>query len=532
MKIKYISFIESSIVSMNQIHETVVDKFSQATNTQSQGFEFCSGHKELLSLLQDGFQTSNVIVLMTEISNYISTKGLLCKAMGLKCEKNKDILQTVESEKCISLLNQNQKDAQSAIPVGAETFITEDGLFSPFALKTSKQRLVMLPIDNKRITDKILGEIASFLEDGIEEYGSKIITAPAPEKEEEIEEEVIEEANDEVAEIEAEEENITETEDDIEEETDKEDDGIEDVFSDSSMEEKEDVVYPTEKPEFEDVSSSSYDDEIIEKPVSPYEKFDAISENDDVIDEEADNDNEEEIVEAEENAEEDTISEDSADIIENTGHNRSIIAETIGNLSQSSIRVAFAIQEGNNILDHYISSLIELKNASCFKTANVPNQLNITDEDQCKEAVSLAARTAMQKAKCMVGMAVSDVFADADGNDFVYAALSDVKKTNVYKIYALEGEDPDTLVETSINSIFEILNERVVAFNEKLALNGNTKKKMKKKKTMSAVVKILIWLAIVILLCAAIGILISSYFSGEGFIYELGEKIVSFFSSN
>ena len=478
--------------------------------------------------------------------------------MGLKCEKNKDILETIESEKCISLLNQNQKDAQSAIPVGAEVFITEDGLFSPFALKTSRQRLVMLPIDNKRITNKILSSISSFLEDGIEDYGSKIIAPPVPEKEEpvdetveEINEESVEEATEDnvediseeaVNEIEETTEEVTEnSEEAIEEKF--EDDGMEDVYSDSSMEEKDETVYPTGKLEFEDVSSSSYDDEIVETPASTYEKFAAIPENDDDITKNEDDsvieDSEEETVEPENSIqtsdEEENVEsypENNTNVVENAGHNRSIIAETIGNLSQSSIKVAFAIQEGNNILEHYIGSLIELKNASCFKKTSVVNQTEITDENLCKEAVSLDARTAMQKAKCMVGMAVSDVFADADGNDFIYAALADAKKTNVYKIYALEGEDPDTLVETGINSIFEILNERVVSFNEKLAQNGNTKKKMKKKKTMNAVVKILIWLSIVILLCATIGLLVNSYFSGEGFIYELGDKIVSLFSSN
>ncbi len=172
MKIKLISFSESKLVAMNLTHGIVVDKVEEITGIR-ENFVFCQTQKEMFSGVKNGVETSDVIVLAVDVSRFISTKAALFRALGLKCRLNAEIVNLINSEQCMATLNENQVNAHAAIPVNGEAFITNDGLFSGFGIKAGNQKMIVVPIDEKRIGAILENGMIAFLSKGVEKVVPK-----------------------------------------------------------------------------------------------------------------------------------------------------------------------------------------------------------------------------------------------------------------------------------------------------------------------------------------------------------------------
>lgn len=130
--------------AQQQITEAVLKFFPNANR-----FTEYKNTRELLCGLSEAFSQSEVVILGAESSLYLSLKRLLVKVLKLEDENNADILAAIaESGEDVA---ENVVAAHSLIPKGACLFISEDGFYSGFALKSGKQHLIVLPLDTSRI---------------------------------------------------------------------------------------------------------------------------------------------------------------------------------------------------------------------------------------------------------------------------------------------------------------------------------------------------------------------------------------------
>ena len=167
MKIKLISFSESKLVAMNATHGVITDKIEEIIGIE-EDFLFCHTQKEMFAGVKDGVENADVIILAVDVSRFISTKAALFRALGFKCRLNGEITNLINSDLCMATLNENQVKAHAAIPVGGEAFITNDGLFSGFGIESGRQKLILVPIDEKRIGAILENGMIAFLSKGVE----------------------------------------------------------------------------------------------------------------------------------------------------------------------------------------------------------------------------------------------------------------------------------------------------------------------------------------------------------------------------
>lgn len=169
MKIKYVSYVgEGTMQSLNKTHENILEKLSAINTDENSSFEFCKTHGEMLKTLGEGFSGSDVTVLLIDVTEYIRTKSLLFKAMNIRCVKDAEVVARIKSDEDLSYLNEKQVDAQSAMPKNAEAFVTGDGLFSGFGIESASQKLVVLPIDEKRVDEKLLDQVFLYISKDVE----------------------------------------------------------------------------------------------------------------------------------------------------------------------------------------------------------------------------------------------------------------------------------------------------------------------------------------------------------------------------
>ena len=163
MKMQFISFYDqNNIQPLPKNKKTVFEKLSTLDITLNDTIE-CKTHNELLKALGESFEKNNVTVLAIDIAHFIKTKSLLFKAMNIKCVKNEEIIEKIRNDESLSYLNENQVAAQSAIPTQGQAFITKDGLFSGFAIKSDRQIFAVVPLDDNRADNVFADEVYDFI---------------------------------------------------------------------------------------------------------------------------------------------------------------------------------------------------------------------------------------------------------------------------------------------------------------------------------------------------------------------------------
>lgn len=475
MKIKYISYVgEGNAQSQNKTHENVMNKLSPLDTDDKSSFVFCQTHGETLRELGESFSDSDAIVFLVGISEYNKTKSLLFKAMGIRCVKNPDVIAKIKDDETLSYLNEKQVAAHSAIPADATAFVTDDGLFSGFGIKSGEQKFIVLPIAEARVNEAMLEKVYEFIGKDADELP----------KEEELsvnesgeQDEVVPEAG--------------EAEEATQEVTAPE--------SEEAGEAEEEVTDP------DDGESDAAPADILQ-----------------------------------ENADGNAVQTGQGNVFETVqnqplygaGGVDDLVAQTLTNIGYSRIRIAFGVQRDNVVVDEYFRSKIVFRNTGLFTIVNVSKNIAEEDEEKCKTDLSQIARVSMRNAGASVGMAVSDVMVDENNKKFVISAMCDVKKTNIYKVYALPDESDEDIIISSIGNMFEILNARAMEFNEiqrkkneENISRSSRRKRSKGKNKDKSNAPLIVLIVILVLLLAAVAIVAYSYLTGNAAVYELIEHV-------
>ncbi len=112
-------------------------------------FKSFENESDFLAELSEAIANDHMIVLGCEPALYPAFKTFVCKSFKLKCKPNKAILKRVTEKH--PELEEGIVSSQALIPSTATPLLSQDGIYSGFAVKAKKQLLIVLPLDDKRI---------------------------------------------------------------------------------------------------------------------------------------------------------------------------------------------------------------------------------------------------------------------------------------------------------------------------------------------------------------------------------------------
>ena len=375
VQIKLISFSESEHLSVNVAHEAIASKIKEITGVD-ENFLFCQTQNEMFKGVKEGIVNADVILVAVDISKFISTKAALIRALGLKCKLNAEILKLINSDACMATLNESQTKAHAAIPVGGVSFVTKDGLFSGFGVEAGKQKLVVVPIDEKRIGAVLENDFDYFLVNGTKKKETPVAEEP-------VKDDIPEEMEGYVQPI----ENYAVPAESVEPH-------YEEIYR--APETSADEVQ--EKPSYEDIQSSSYNDE----------------------------DEEDQLPEATE---------------------VKPILDPLDVLVSRGVKIAFARYAENAV---YTNSLSDYADSSAVEFVDFSLDRTHVDDTSKKEGIASCARVALMRTKADYSIAMSEICKNEYGEKYIFATLTDVNKSSVFKIFSSEDESEDELYRTGL----------------------------------------------------------------------------------
>lgn len=133
--------------------------------------------REMFVALQSALENDELIITAVDVKNYLKFKNALIQAFGTEVVYNSSVLKRLENLS----LDDKKKQAFSAFPEPATVFLSDDGMYSGFAMANESQYLVFLPIDNYRIDEILRNGVIPFLnEQMVEKYEDIASTIEKP----------------------------------------------------------------------------------------------------------------------------------------------------------------------------------------------------------------------------------------------------------------------------------------------------------------------------------------------------------------
>ena len=170
-----ISFIALNISGAETV-QFAADKLKGVLTSYGRcDFRLCGSMSQVSSSLSDAFSNSDMVVVGLEPSVYCKSKLAILRAMHVKTQLNEQ-LRTLIGE--ADDMTAYQLSMHCAMPVNAEIFATEDGLYSGFALQSGKQHFVMLTLDKLRLEPVVENGIRPLLEKLAPEQSQKTVAVP------------------------------------------------------------------------------------------------------------------------------------------------------------------------------------------------------------------------------------------------------------------------------------------------------------------------------------------------------------------
>lgn len=454
VQIKLISFSENEFVSMNVAHEAISNKIKETTGVD-ESFLFCQTKNEMFTAVKEGIKNADIILVAVDISKFISTKAALIRGLGLKCKLDAEILNLINSDACIATLNENQTKAHAAIPVKGVSFITKDGLFSGFGVEAGEQKLIVVPIDERRIGAVLENNFDRFIANGLKKKEATVVEEPVKDD------------------IPAEMEGYVQPIENYTAPTETINPQYEEIYR------APEASSQAEEESYEDIHSSSYNEEDMEAQLS-------------------------EAVESE-------VTSVSSD-------------DPLAVLSSRGVKIAFVRQTDNvvytNVLADYVSSeAVEFVDFSLDET--------LTDDVSKKESIAASARTVIKRTDADYAIAMSEICKNEDGESYVFATLTDVNKSSVFKIFSSEDESDSELYSIGLESMIEKItkNTEFLSF-ENDGFDSMGEAIPEKKSRFTPATQIAIWVLIIVALCALSALIIDFAMSSSASLTESSGAII------
>lgn len=129
---------------------------------KTDGFDNYDNSKDFLLGLSQAFEHDDMILVAVDTDIYLEQKQLILRSLHLKGELNNKIVKAISNSTSDDDPSTKIITSHSVVPQGAEVFLTENGLYSGFAVRSGDQRLIFVPLD--------LNMIESILVNGLSDY--------------------------------------------------------------------------------------------------------------------------------------------------------------------------------------------------------------------------------------------------------------------------------------------------------------------------------------------------------------------------
>ena len=159
-KISLISLVKDGSVFVDPAHSRIAG-VAAAFYPEVGTFESFSDAKGLLKGLSAAFSHAKIVIVGAEISRYIYLKKLLFQALSLETEPSDAILSAIVQH--TPQENDESTFLHALIPKESTAMLSDDGLFSGFALKSGRQHLIVLPLDPDRIDSLVENDLTDYL---------------------------------------------------------------------------------------------------------------------------------------------------------------------------------------------------------------------------------------------------------------------------------------------------------------------------------------------------------------------------------
>lgn len=125
-------------------------------------FEDFTQPAEMLPPLALALESEDLTVVAVELSEYNKIKKKLIPAMNFSLEENEEVKKILLEN---SFLDEKRVASNSLFPKEAKIFLSGDGVYCGFAVKSGAQIFMILPLDPQRITDMLKDGVVPFLMD-------------------------------------------------------------------------------------------------------------------------------------------------------------------------------------------------------------------------------------------------------------------------------------------------------------------------------------------------------------------------------
>ncbi len=138
------------------------------------GFKNCSNMRTVFEELQDAINEDELILIAVDNKHYLKLKTAIGQAFETEMTYSSSVLNMLESNESIT---EEERKEFSLFPEPASVFLSNDGLYSAFALGNGEQAIVVLPIDDNRINIILRNGLIPYLQREFEDVQSDSVSS-------------------------------------------------------------------------------------------------------------------------------------------------------------------------------------------------------------------------------------------------------------------------------------------------------------------------------------------------------------------
>lgn len=157
-KICLLTLAKSNTVALLKAKEQIGDLVSDFFSDARLAADFTE-RRELLECLNSQLEDIHTAIIAAEPSQFLSLKLALLNGLSLRAVRNRSISEMTANMQ----LSQRDSDLQVAMPEKAKVFLTQDGLYSGFAVKCGSHCLILLPLDCHMLDYMVAADLTDFL---------------------------------------------------------------------------------------------------------------------------------------------------------------------------------------------------------------------------------------------------------------------------------------------------------------------------------------------------------------------------------
>ncbi|MBR5618251.1 MAG: hypothetical protein IKW76_00795, partial [Clostridia bacterium] len=158
MKVECIAIVKNYASADVRAQQIAEDAFQQL-GAQVAPFRVLDDTKSFFGEMREMFRRADVIVAAADEGAFLEQKWNMLKALGLKSEICPAVISVIRQE--VSAPDASAK-AHALMPKNAAVFLTSDGLYSGFAMRSGMQTLLYLPLEAGRMQEIVANGVTAY----------------------------------------------------------------------------------------------------------------------------------------------------------------------------------------------------------------------------------------------------------------------------------------------------------------------------------------------------------------------------------